>query len=46
MLGFVDRSGAWYTVEGERYQGRDKMVIGVKENPEVQQLLREKILGV
>ena len=46
MLGFIDRSGAWYTVGEERYQGRDRMVIGVKESPDVQQMLKEKILSV
>lgn len=46
MLGFVERAGAWYTVEGERYQGRDRLVLGVKESPDLQQLLKEKILSV
>ena len=44
-LGFIERAGAWYTVEGERYQGRDKLVLGVKENLDVQDALREKISG-
>lgn len=44
-LGFIERAGAWYTVEGERYQGREKMVLGVKENLDVQDALREKING-
>jgi recombination protein RecA len=43
LLGFVERAGAWYTVEGERYQGRDKLVAGVKENLDIQDALKEKI---
>jgi recombination protein RecA len=43
MLGFVERAGAWYTVEGERYQGRDKLVLGVKENLDIQEALINKV---
>lgn len=43
ILGFIERGGAWYTCEGERFQGRDKLVAGVKENLDIQQALMEKI---
>ena len=43
MLGIVERAGAWYTVEGERFQGRDKLVLGVKENLDLQELLVQKV---
>jgi len=43
MLGFIERAGAWYTVEGERYQGRDKLVLGVKENLDIQEALISKV---
>ena len=43
MLGFVERAGAWYTVEGERFQGREKLVLGVKENLDLQELLVKKV---
>jgi recombination protein RecA len=43
MLGFVERAGAWYTVEGERYQGREKLVLGVKENLDIQEALINKV---
>lgn len=42
-LGFIERGGAWYTVEGERFQGRDKLVLGVKENLDLQDILIEKV---
>jgi recombination protein RecA len=45
ILGFVERAGAWYTVEGERFQGRDKLVLGVKENLDIQEALIEKVLN-
>lgn len=43
MLGFIERAGAWYTVEGERYQGRDKLILGVKENLDIQESLINKV---
>ena len=46
ILGLIERAGAWYTVEGERYQGREKLVLGVKENLDLQDLLIEKIKNV
>ena len=45
MLGLIERSGAWYTIEGERYQGRDRLVLGVKENLSLQESLRERVLS-
>jgi len=45
LLGFVERAGAWYTVEGERFQGRDKLVLGVKENLDIQEALIEKVIN-
>lgn len=42
-MGLVERAGAWYTVEGERFQGRDKLVLGVKENLDIQELLVKKV---
>ena len=45
MMGLVERSGAWYTVEGERFQGRDKLVAGVKEQLDIQELLIKKVTG-
>lgn len=43
MHGVVEKGGAWYTVEGERFQGRAKAVQYLRENPEVVEVLREKI---
>ena len=43
MMGLVERAGAWYTVEGERFQGRDKLVAGVKEQLDIQELLIKKV---
>lgn len=45
MMGLVERSGAWYTVEGERFQGRDKLVAGVKEQLDIQELLIKKVVN-
>ena len=43
VLGFIERGGAWYTVEGERFQGRDKLVAGIKEDLNLQELLIKKV---
>lgn len=34
--GFIQKGGAWFTVEGERFQGQDKVVTYFRENPELQ----------
>jgi recombination protein RecA len=41
MCGIVEKGGAWYTVNGERFQGRAKAVAYLKENPNVV----EKLVG-
>ena len=35
MCGIVEKGGAWYTVNGERFQGRAKAVAYLRENPDV-----------
>jgi len=45
MLGYIERAGAWYTLEGERFQGRDKLVLGVKENLDLQDILINKVMN-
>jgi len=45
MLGFIERAGAWYTLEGERFQGREKLVLGVKENLDLQDMLINKVMN-
>jgi recombination protein RecA len=34
LLGIIEKGGAWYTVLGERLQGRAKVIDYLKENPE------------
>lgn len=41
--GLIERSGSWYTVEGERFQGRDKLILGVKEDINLKELLIKKV---
>ena len=43
MYGLVEKGGAWYTVEGERLQGRAKAVQFLRDNPDVVEVLTEKI---
>lgn len=43
MMGLIERSGAWYMVEGERFQGREKLVAGIKEQLDIQELLIKKV---
>ncbi|WP_428086168.1 recombinase RecA [Candidatus Thioglobus sp.] len=42
--GFVEKAGAWYSVEGERIgQGKDKSRDYLKEHPELRQSIEDKI---
>ena len=43
MCGIVEKGGAWYTVNGERIQGRAKAVQYLKDNPDVVDILRKEI---
>jgi len=43
MCGVVEKGGAWYTVDGERFQGRAKAVQFLRDNPEVVIKLQEEI---
>jgi len=45
MMGRVERGGAWYTVLGERLQGRAKAIQYLRENPEVVDTLESMIYG-
>ncbi len=43
---FVDKSGAWYSYNGERLgQGRDQAKMYLKDHPEVTEELRSKVLA-
>jgi recombination protein RecA len=43
MCGIVEKGGAWYTVNKERFQGRAKAVQYLRDNPEVVLQLQEEI---
>jgi recombination protein RecA len=43
MCGIVEKGGAWYTVDGERLQGRAKAVQYLRDNPEVVEKLQKEI---
>jgi recombination protein RecA len=43
MFGLIEKGGAWYTINGERFQGRAKAVAYLKENPNVTRALIEEI---
>jgi len=43
MCGVVEKGGAWYTVNGERFQGRAKAIAYLKENPKIVDKLIEDI---
>jgi recombination protein RecA len=46
-LGLIARTGAWYQLEdGTKVQGRDGLVARVKEDLELQETLKKKVLGV
>ena len=43
MFGLVEKGGAWYTIYGERLQGRSKAVQHLRDNPDVVKKLVEEI---
>jgi len=43
MCGIVEKGGAWYTVNKERFQGRSKAVQYLRDNPKVVEKLQEQI---
>lgn len=45
MMGKVERGGAWYTVLGERLQGRAKAVQYLRDNPQAVDTLEAMIYG-
>jgi recombination protein RecA len=42
IMGIIEKGGAWYTVLGERFQGRAKVIEYLKENPEKVKELESK----
>jgi recombination protein RecA len=43
-LGIIDKAGAWFTVNGERIQGRDGVKEYLKNNPDVMDKLEKQIM--
>ncbi len=43
MMGIVQKGGAWYTVNGERFQGRAKSIEYLKSNPDIVEKLKGEI---
>jgi len=43
MMGIVQKGGAWYTIEGERFQGRAKAVEYLRINLDIVKELQDKI---
>ena len=43
QFGIIEKGGAWYTVNGERFQGRAKAVQYLRDNPEVVEKLKAEI---
>ncbi len=41
--GVIEKGGAWFTVEGERFQGKAKVVEFVRDNPDLYDELVKKI---
>lgn len=45
MMGIVQKGGAWYTIEEERFQGRNKALEYLRSNQDIVKKLKEKIYG-
>lgn len=46
MIGAINRGGSWYTIEEERFQGRNKTLEYLREHPEIVEKLKKKISNV
>ena len=47
MMGIVERTGAWYVLpDGSKVQGRDGFVNRVREDLDLQETIKNKILNV
>lgn len=42
-MGFIQKGGAWYTIEGERFQGRANAIAGMKLNSKVFETIKSKV---
>ena len=43
-LGLIEKSGSWFTVNGERMQGKDNVKQYMKEHPELAEQYQEEIM--
>ena len=44
-LGIIEKSGSWFTVNGERMQGKDNVKAYLKANPELAEQYEEEIMN-
>lgn len=42
----IKKDSGWFTYKGERFQGREKLRVYLKENPKVYHVLREEVLSI
>ena len=43
MMGKIQKGGAWYTIGEERFQGRNKALDYLRDNPEIVKTLQESL---
>lgn len=43
--GLIEKTGAWFTINGERFQGEANAKLALKENPKLVAELREKVIA-
>lgn len=45
FAGIIEKGGAWYTIQGERYQGRANLIAAIRENLDLQDYIKEQLDG-
>jgi recombination protein RecA len=45
-LGIIEKGGSWYTAGEERYQGRDRLIDGLREDPELFAKIQAGVVNV
>jgi recombination protein RecA len=45
VAGIIERAGAFYSYGGERWQGKEKVLLGIREDLDLQKSLREQVFA-
>lgn len=44
QYGIIEKAGAWYYIGDKKYNGKEKLIVGIKEDPKLVKELEKKVL--